>query len=74
MAQGDAEMLMQSDSAKIRVINNTYTADLEQRTAAFLNVQGMQVAEFGLPTGYSSRKKVILFTSLNGCLRQHMQS
>jgi hypothetical protein len=63
MAQGDVVTLMQSDLAKIRIINNTYTANLEQRTATYLNAQGMQVVEFGLPTGTASRTKVILYTS-----------
>ena len=34
MAQGDAVMLMQSDEARIRLVNNTYVADLDQLTAA----------------------------------------
>jgi LCP family protein required for cell wall assembly len=63
IAQGDAVTLMQSEEAKIRLINNTYVTDLEQRTAAFLNARGMQVAEVGSPTGYASRTKVILYTS-----------
>jgi LCP family protein required for cell wall assembly len=63
LAQGDAVTLMQSDEVKIRIINNTYAADLEQRTASFLNAQGMQVVEFGAPTGTASRTKVILYTS-----------
>jgi LCP family protein required for cell wall assembly len=63
MAQGDAATLMQSEEVKIRIINNTYAADLEQRTAALLNAQGMQVVEFGAPTGTASRTKVILYTS-----------
>ena len=69
MAQGDAMTLMQSDPAKIRIINNTYAADLEQRTAAFLNTQGMQVVEFGASTGYASRTKIILYTSKLYALR-----
>jgi LCP family protein required for cell wall assembly len=63
LAQGDSATLMQSDPAKIRIVNNTYTADLEQRTAAFLNAQGMQVVEFGPPTGASSTTKIILYSS-----------
>ncbi|MCB0103061.1 MAG: LCP family protein [Anaerolineales bacterium] len=69
MAQGDAMTLMQSDPAKIRIINNTYDANLEQRTATFLNTQGMQVVEFGAPTGYANRTKVILYTSKLYALR-----
>jgi hypothetical protein len=62
MAQGDAVTLMQSDSVKVRIINNTSTTDLDQRTAAFLNAQGIQVVEFGAPTGTASRTKVVLYT------------
>jgi len=69
LAQGDAVTLMQSDEAKIRLVNNTYSTDLEQRTAAYLNSQGMQVVEFGAPTGYASRTKVILYTSKLYALR-----
>ena len=69
MAQGDAVMLMQSDEARIRLVNNTYVADLDQRTAAYLNTQGLKVVEFGTPTGYTSRAKVILYTSKLYALR-----
>ncbi|MBV6391001.1 MAG: hypothetical protein KPEEDBHJ_00205 [Anaerolineales bacterium] len=37
--------------------------DLEQRTATYLNAKGMQVVEFGVPTGRASRTRVILYTS-----------
>ena len=69
MAQGDAVTLMQSDEAKIRLVNNTYAANLEQRTATYLNAQGMQVTEFGAPSGYASRTKVILYSSKLYALR-----
>lgn len=63
LAQGDPVTLMQSDQAKVRVINNTYTAGLEQRTATFLTAQGMQVVEYGVPTGASNTTKIILYSS-----------
>lgn len=69
LAQGNAVTLMQSDEAKIRIINNTYAADLEQRTAAFLIAQGMQVVEFGVPTGASNTTKIILYSSKLYALR-----
>ena len=69
LAQGDAVTLMQSDEVKIRIINNPYAADLEQRTAAFLIAQGMQVVEFGVPTGFASHSKVTLYTSKLYALR-----
>jgi hypothetical protein len=69
MAQGDAVTLMQSEDVKVRLVNNTYDATLELRTANFLNTQGMQVTEFGPPNGYASRTKVILYTSKLYALR-----
>ena len=69
LAQGDPAALLQTDQATIRIINNTYVPDLEQRTAAYLNAQGMQVVEIGMPTGYTSRTKVILYSSKLYALR-----
>jgi LCP family protein required for cell wall assembly len=69
LAQGDPVALMQSDQAKIRIINNTYTAGLEQRTATLLTAQGMQVVEYGVPTGASNTTKIILYSSKLYALR-----
>ncbi len=69
LAQGDPAALMQTDQARIRIINNTYIPDLEQHTATYLNAQGMQVVEFGAPTGYTSHTKVILYSSKLYALR-----
>ncbi|MBE7434824.1 MAG: LCP family protein [Anaerolineales bacterium] len=69
MAQGDPVALMQSDQAKVRIINNTYTAGLEQRTATLLTAQGMQVVEYGVPTGASNTTKIILYSSKLYALR-----
>ena len=69
LAQGDPVALMQSDQAKVRIINNTYTAGLEQSTASFLSTQGMQVVEFGSPTGASNTTKIILYSSKLYALR-----
>jgi hypothetical protein len=60
LAQGDAKTLMQADAARIRVTNNTYTADLDGRTANFLTAQGMQVTDYGIPTGWSEQTVLIL--------------
>lgn len=62
LAQGDAKTLMQSDAARIRVTNNTYTADLDGRTANFLTAQGMQVTEHGIPTGASDQTVLIVYS------------
>jgi len=69
LAQGDSVTLMQSDQARIRIINNTYTAGLEQHTATFLTAQGMQVVEFGPPTDASNTTKIILYSSKLYALR-----
>jgi LCP family protein required for cell wall assembly len=69
LAQGDPVALMQSDQAKIRIVNNTYTAGLEQSTASFLSAQGMQVVEFGPPTGASNTTKIIFYSSKLYALR-----
>jgi polyisoprenyl-teichoic acid--peptidoglycan teichoic acid transferase len=69
LAQGDALTLMQADPAKIRIINNTSSAGLEERTARFLTDQGMQVLEFGLPTGASNTTRLILYSSKLYALR-----
>jgi polyisoprenyl-teichoic acid--peptidoglycan teichoic acid transferase len=63
LAQGDPVVLMQSDQARVRIINNTYTAGLEERTASFLTAQGLQDVEFGPPTGASTTTKIILYSS-----------
>lgn len=62
LAQGDPGTLMQSDDARIRVTNNTYTADLDGRTANFLMAQGMQVVEHGIPTGASDQTVLIVYS------------
>ena len=62
LAQGDPATLMQADEARIRVTNNTYTADLDGRTASFLTAQGMQVVERGVPTGASGQTMLIVYS------------
>ena len=62
LAQGDPATLMQADAARIRIINNTYTADLDRHTASFLTAQGMQVMEHGVPTGASDQTVLIVYS------------
>ncbi len=57
-----AATLMQADAARIRVTNNTYTADLDGRTANFLTAQGMQVTDYGIPTGWSEQTVLIVYS------------
>ena len=63
LAQGDLATLMQSEAARVRVINNTYTEGLAKRTAAFLTAKGLQVAEIGAPTGDATQTILILYSS-----------
>jgi polyisoprenyl-teichoic acid--peptidoglycan teichoic acid transferase len=62
MATGDPQALMQADGARVRITNNTYTADLDTRTGNFLLAQGMQVTERGAPTGASDRTVVVVYS------------
>jgi polyisoprenyl-teichoic acid--peptidoglycan teichoic acid transferase len=61
--------LMQADPARVRIIKNTYSAGLEERTARFLTDQGMQVVEYGAPTDATSITRVILYSSKLYALR-----
>jgi hypothetical protein len=60
---------MQADEARIRVTNNTNTADLDGRTANFLMAQGMQVPERGVPTGASNQTMLIVYSPKLHALR-----
>ena len=62
LAQGDLTTLMQADEARVRVTNNTYTADLDGRTANLLMAHGMQVTERGVPTGASNQTMLIVYS------------
>ena len=62
LARGDPITLMQVEAARVRVINNTYTADLDVRTANFLKSQGMQQVEFGYPTGWSEQTVLVIYS------------
>jgi hypothetical protein len=62
LAQGDPASLMQSEGARVRVTNNTYTAELARRTANFLQAQGVQVTEIGIPTGDASQTVLVIYS------------
>ncbi len=62
LAQGDLVALMKSEGARVRVTNNTYTANLDVRTANFLKSQGVQVVEYGYPTGWSQETVLIIYS------------
>jgi len=62
LADGDALTLMQADAARVRIVNNTYSSDLGERTAGFLTEQGMNVMEQGIPTGASDQTVLVLYS------------
>ncbi len=62
LAQGEPKILMQEDMARVRMVNNTYTADLDVRTAGFLTTQGMQVTEYGIPTEWSEQTVLVVYS------------
>ncbi len=62
LAQGDPAELMQADAARIRITNNTYTADLDVRTGDFLTAQGMLVTERGVPTDDAAQTVLIVYS------------
>jgi LCP family protein required for cell wall assembly len=45
MAEGDPIALMQADGARVRLLNGTTTAQLDERTASYLSEQGLLVRE-----------------------------
>jgi hypothetical protein len=53
---------MRTDDARIRVVNNTSAAGLDERTASFLTGQGMQVVERGVPVGTSDQTVLVLYS------------
>ncbi len=62
MAQADARTLMLEDGTRIRVTNNSGTADLGNRTTKFLVSQGLHVTEHGTSSGASSRTIVVVYS------------
>jgi LCP family protein required for cell wall assembly len=62
LAQGDPVTLMQEDGARVRIVNNSYSTGLEKRTATFLFTQGMNTAEYGIPSGWSSQTWLVVYS------------
>ncbi len=62
LAQGEPITLMQAEAARVRVVNNTYTADLDVRTANFLTSQGMDVVDHSYPTGWSEQTVLVIYS------------
>jgi polyisoprenyl-teichoic acid--peptidoglycan teichoic acid transferase len=62
IAQGNPTALMQADAARIRVINDTYTASLDARTGNYLIAQGMHVTESGAPTAALAQTMLVVYS------------
>jgi LCP family protein required for cell wall assembly len=62
LAEGDAMALMQADAARVRIVNNSYSSGLGERTAGFLAEQGMNVVEQGIPTGAANQTVLVMYT------------
>lgn len=60
-AEGDPSSLMQADGARIRLLNGTNTAQLDERTASYLAKQGLQITELG-NTKIQSRTTITLYS------------
>ena len=54
--------LMQADAARVRIVNNSYSSGLGERTAGFLAEQGMNVVEQGIPTGAANQTVLVMYT------------
>lgn len=61
MAQGDLTSLMKADGARVRVLNGTSIAQLDQRTARYLRLQGISVPQLG-NTKAQSRTTIVLYS------------
>jgi LytR cell envelope-related transcriptional attenuator len=45
--QGDPTVLMQADAARVRILNGSFTPNLDYNTGAYLQKQGMQIVGIG---------------------------
>lgn len=72
IAQGDPTTLMKADGARVQVLNGTYTAQLENRTANYLIGQGVQVVNVGTTQAYN-QTTIVLYSPKLYTLRFLMQ-
>jgi LCP family protein required for cell wall assembly len=73
LATGDPKALMQADAARITVVNDSYTAGLDSRTASFLQAQGMQVIGGAAATGPLNQTVVVIYSPKLYALRYLIQ-
>jgi LCP family protein required for cell wall assembly len=61
LAQGDPASLMRAEEARVRIVDGTFTPDLDRRAGAFFQSQGMGVTEVGPATETYSSTVVIVY-------------
>jgi LCP family protein required for cell wall assembly len=61
MAQGDAASLMRAEEARVRVVDGTFTAGLDQRAGTWFQAQGMNVTEVGAASEVYSSTVVVVY-------------
>jgi LCP family protein required for cell wall assembly len=61
MAQGDPVSLMRAEGARVRILDGTFTAGLDQRAGAWFQAQGMNVTEVGTASEVYSSTVVIVY-------------
>jgi LCP family protein required for cell wall assembly len=61
MAQGDPVSLMRAEEARVRIVDGTFTAGLDQRAGAWFQAQGMNVTEVGAANEVYSSTVVIVY-------------
>lgn len=61
LAQGDLTALMRADAARVRLLNGTFTPNLEVNTGNYFIAQGMAVTEVGPADRAYDRTVIILY-------------
>ncbi len=61
MAQGDPTALMQADGARVRILNGSYTPNLDVTTGNYFLAQGMPVTEVGAADRAYDNTIIILY-------------
>jgi LCP family protein required for cell wall assembly len=61
-AQGDPTALMQADAARVRVLNGSFSPNLDYNTGAYLQTQGMQIVGVGPADRAYDQTTVILYS------------
>lgn len=61
MAQGEPATLMRDEEARVRIVDGTFTAGLDQRAGTFFQSQGMNVTEVGPASEIYSSTFIIVY-------------